>query len=238
MGVNYNPKIVTDGLTFAYDGTNPRSGSSKELISGSSGSVYSYEIQFNSNSLTETMWSSVASNAGPAPAPGTGFSVNLWTKRTANTIGSWEEICLIDVNPRMMWFGYYNNQTARFHCSFPYYNASNVFTYWSVDPYFSDAGIEHQVNVWYNVCITYNNSTRLLSTYINTNFALSGTRPGTGDLIRPINSPNSNCIRIFGAESSTLFENNRTGLVSFYNRALTVEEIKQNFNALRGRYGI
>lgn len=238
MAIHYNTKIVTNGLTFVYDSSNSKTGNNKEVLSGATGSVTAGEIQFASNSLTETMWSSVATNAGTAPAPGTGFSMNMWTKRTATTIGDWEEICLIEWNRRCMWFGYFYNTTDRFHCSFPYFDAANAFTYWSVDPFFSDAGITHQINVWYNICVTYNNATRLLSTYINSNPALSGTRPGTGDLIRPIDSSNNGTFRIFGGASSTAFENNRTGTFHFYNRPLTLSEIKQNYNALRGRYGV
>jgi hypothetical protein len=30
----------------------------------------------------------------------------------------------------------------------------------------------------------------------------------------------------------------RVGIIKIYNRVLTAQEIQQNFNALRGRYGI
>lgn len=240
MGVYYGntttPSIVTSGLTFAYDPKNTIYGNTKDAVSGATGNILASEIQFSSNSLTETMWSSVASNSGTAPSPGTGFTMSIWTRRTAQTNGDWEEVCLIEQDRRMMWFGYFINTTDRFHCSFPYFDASNNFTYWSVDPYFSDAGLTIQVGSWHNISITYNNSSRLLSTYINAKPALSGTRPSTGDLIRPINSSPNSTIRIFGGETSTSFENNRTGAVYFYNRALSLNEIKQNYASLRKMY--
>lgn len=237
MAIGYNVNAVIGGLTFCYDEGNPKSGTTKELISGATNVLISGdEIRFGANALIDTMYSTGAGKDFYAPTTGTGFTISLWTKRTAATTGTWNEICLMDWNQRCMWFGYFNNQTAQFHCSFPYYDASNVFTYWDVSPTFTNAGITHQIGTWYNVCITYNNSTRLLSTYINATFALSGTRPGTGDLVKPYNTTEP-AVRIWGTQGISTNKNHLTNNVKMYNRPLSIDEISQNFNALKGRYG-
>lgn len=236
MAIEYNVNSVVDGLTFCYDEGNPKSGTTKDLISGATNAaIYTDEIRFTPNTLTDTMWSTAAGKDYYAPPAGTGFTISLWTKRTAATTTGWDNICLLEYDLRCMWFGYMVNQTSQFHCSFPYYDSTNTFTYWSVDPFFSAAGITHQIGTWYNVCITYNNSTRLLSVYINTLLAGSGTKPGTGDLIKPYTGTNP-AIRLFGTQGIAT-TNHLTNNVKMYNRVLSVEEITQNFNALKGRYG-
>jgi hypothetical protein len=235
MAIGYNPSVVTNGLTFCYDETNTKSGTTKELVTNATSvGVFTSEIRFAANSLTDTMWS-VANNKDSL-ATGSGFSINLWNKRTSTTTGTWDEICLLEFDVRCMWFGYVTNQTAQFHCSFPYYNASNVFTYWNIDPTFANASITHAIGTWYNTCITYNNASRLLSVYINSTFALSGTRPGTGDLIKPYTGTNPP-IRIWGTQGLSS-KNHLTNYVSLYNKTLTANEVQNNFNALRGRFGV
>jgi hypothetical protein len=114
-----------------------------------------------------------------------------------------------------------------------YYDGTNSSNWFSVDPTWANAGLTLVQNQWYNFTATYNNSTRLLSTYINGILALSGTRPGLGDLNNPNNAP----IRMYGC-NNTSFQNGQLTSVSMYNRALTASEIQQNFNATRSRFGI
>lgn len=115
----------------------------------------------------------------------------------------------------------------------PYYSATDTSSYYSVDPTWANAGLTLSTDQWYNFCATYNNSSRSLITYINGIQAATGTRPGAGDL----NNPNGSVVRLYGCDGVS---NSNSQLTAFtmYNRALSAEEVKQNFNALRGRYGI
>jgi len=83
-------------------------------------------------------------------------------------------------------------------------------------------------NVWYNVSATYSSSQKII--YVNGN-AVSST--SGGNQLTSV----SNDIRI-GADTSSLqyFLNGNIAQVSIYNRALTAQEIQQNYNALKGRY--
>jgi hypothetical protein len=237
MGIAYNPTLSTTNLIFCYDEANAKSGTTSELIANRSASIISTtQRDFAQDTSLATTYSSVAQYNSSAPSPGTGFSFSAWIRRTGATTGNWDVILNIDTGGpryRMLWFGWYFNTTDRVHCSMPYYSGTDTAVYWSVDPFWSNAGLTLVQNQWYNFTATYNNSTRVLSTYINGIFALSGTRPGLGDLNNPNNAP----IRMFGC-NNTPTGNSQLTAVSIYNRALTPQEIQQNFNATRSRFSI
>lgn len=85
---------------------------------------------------------------------------------------------------------------------------------------------------WYNVVFTLNNTSYRKEIYLNGNFNTSavggGAYVGTGSNAR-IGGP----VLAFG-----LHLDGAIASCSFYNRVLSAEEIEQNFNALRSRYGI
>ena len=84
-------------------------------------------------------------------------------------------------------------------------------------------------NVWVNLCVTVSGTS--IKTYLN------GVLAGSGTMDTTIKSFGS---EVFGiANGYGYFRmQGEVGVASVYNRALTAEEIAQNFNALRGRYGI
>ena len=235
MGVTYNPRLSTTGLIFCYDETNIKSGTSSELIENRNASIISTtQRDFAQDTSLATTYASVAQYNSSAPSPGTGFSFSAWIRRTGATTGDWNIIMNIDSGGpryRMLWFGWYFNTTDRIHCSMPYYNGTDSSNWFSVDPTWANAGLTLVQNQWYNFTATYNNSTRVLSTYINGILALSGTRPGLGDLNNPNNAP----IRMYGC-NNTSSQNGQLTSVSLYNRALTTQEIQQNFNATKSRF--
>lgn len=238
MGVAYNPGVVADRIILAYDEGNPKSGTSSELISTRTASAISgTQRDFSQDSTLATTYAITNQYNSSAPSPGTGFSFSSWIRRTGSTSGNWDVIVYIEGSSppahRMLWFGWFFNTTDRIHCSMPYYSATDTPVYWSVDPFWSDAGLTLVTNQWYNFTATYANSTRVLTTYINGRFALSGIRPGLGDL----NNPNGAPIRMFGC-NNTPNGNSQLSSFTIYNKALSQSEVQQNFNALRGRYGI
>ena len=85
-------------------------------------------------------------------------------------------------------------------------------------------------NTWYHAVGTYVSGVSVL--YINGNSVISGTDAGgTGNFS---SSYTGNII--IGQYAGYLSGN--ISKVSIYNRALSAAEIQQNYNALRGRYGI
>ena len=235
MAIGYNPKIATDGLILAYDESNPKSGDTSELVLGRTAIVQSTsERRFNQDDLLTTTYASVAQYN--SAASGSGFSFSSWIRRTAETTGFFDTISIVDNGGpryRMLYFGWYSNTTDRIHCSMPFYNGTDAAAWWSIDPYWSNAGLTLSINQWYNFCATYNNSSRSLKTYINGIFALGGTRPGLGDL----NNPNNAQVKLFGCNGVSSGNSQITSM-NFYNKELSSYEVQQNFEALRGRYGI
>ena len=87
---------------------------------------------------------------------------------------------------------------------------------------------------WYNIVMTYDGST--MSTYVNN--AASGTTPGAkgspSGTYLTMGAPANDYIGI----NNTPYFNGWIGAWKIYNRALAAAEVQQNYNALRGRYGV
>jgi hypothetical protein len=93
------------------------------------------------------------------------------------------------------------------------------------------AGIN--INTWYNGCVTYDASTATATLYLN---GVQIGSPSTSFSAMTSSAFNG----IIGAEQQSVLTpfTGNISQVSIYNRALTAAEVQQNFNALRGRFGI
>lgn len=91
------------------------------------------------------------------------------------------------------------------------------------------ANIMVPLNQWLYISGTYDNSSVII--YYNGNQVASTAKSGQTRV-------NTNPVFINGVISNSLTQNYKCSLVKIYNRALSATEIKQNFNALRGRYGL
>jgi len=87
----------------------------------------------------------------------------------------------------------------------------------------------HELNKWYCVSGTYDGAT--MNIYVNGD--LKAFKSQTGSL-----ATNSVTARIGTFQGTNYNLNGNISDVKIYNRALTAQEIKQNFEALRGRYNI
>jgi hypothetical protein len=86
-------------------------------------------------------------------------------------------------------------------------------------------------NQWYFGCVTYNRTSGRTDIFLN-GVNLGNVTPFGGDEIA------SNVNGEYGGEGNGAQWNGRLGPLLIYNRALSNAEIVQNFNALRGRYGL
>jgi hypothetical protein len=91
------------------------------------------------------------------------------------------------------------------------------------------ANITVPLNTWSHIVGTYDNSA--VRIYYNGVQVTSTSKSGQTRVA-------TNSVLINGSVSNSLPQNYNCSIVKIYNRALTAQEIKQNFNALRGRYGI
>jgi len=240
MGVNYNPKIVTDGLQFLYDDDNSaKSGRTTDLVSGATITANSNNalIPYNAGNLSTVHMTGNDGN-GTAPAGSTGATVIFWNKRTGETTGTWNKIIEFrngaPAANRTWWIGYYTNVTDRVHCSQTYFTAAGgtTATYSSIDPTWADAGLTFTIGQYYFHAWTYVNSTRERKYYINANLGATNTRPGYGDLMNP-GSGNM----IIGGTSDTAYLNHMTKIVGIYNRPLSATEVSDIFHSTKSRFG-
>ena len=85
-------------------------------------------------------------------------------------------------------------------------------------------------NTWVHFVVTYTSGT--IKVYFNTvEQGLSGTTTG-------YNITNNGTLYIGNFPAAAVELNGRISSMKIYNRALTAAEVSQNFNALRGRYGL
>ena len=98
---------------------------------------------------------------------------------------------------------------------------------------FYNTGYTIPLNTWVNIVYTYSGTGAAGSqtVYINGSNIYS-TSAGSGAI-----SSNGNSVRI-GFDDNNWWWNGRIAQTQIYNRALTAQEIQQNFNATRSRYSI
>ena len=229
MGVNYNSKIVTDGLVLCLDAGNvksyPGSGTTWTDLSGNgnNGALVN-GVGYNSDNNGALTFDGVndyidCGNTSSLSAIGgtTNITVSGWAHYTAYGGGGQPySVITVKGNP---WTWLLEN---------PYYTFRFRITAGGADVNIADTST-HLLNIWYNVVGTYDGSNMRI--YVNG--VLKNTRAQTGTL-----ATNATTAKIGTFQGTNYNLTGRVSNVSIYNRALTPQEIQQNFNATRGRYGI
>jgi len=225
MATNYSPKIVTDGLVLCLDAANPKS-------YPGSGTTWT-DLSGNGNDGTLVNGVGFDSgNQGSLTFDGVNDYVdcgNIFNAENQSLTGM--------VNSKEISFSKYNafldklssGGSWRFHS-----NNGNLLL--GVRPNAGgyttiSSGAILSTNIWYNLAFSYNSATNFVSLFVNGLMVTSGTlslTPGS----------NGTPLRIGRATNNGVYSNFNMGGAMLYDRALTEAEIKQNFNALRGRYGI
>lgn len=101
----------------------------------------------------------------------------------------------------------------------------------SAGRFVSNHGLGLVNGVWHYVGFTFDGTNK--NSYIDGEYV--GTQSVTGTLTYNIASRS---IGVFGQGDTTYGMNGSISSTKIYNRALTANEVKQNFNALKGRYGL
>lgn len=218
MGVNYSPKIVSNGLVLHLDAANaksyPGSGATWTDLSGNA----------NNGTLVNGPTFS-ADNKGLIVFDGTNdrvecpaFNVNyvtltVWVYKTSSNTN--QGICRKQNN----WALSQYNGTLQIAPG----------TNWA----FSNTGYIIPLNTWINIAYVYSGTGVSGSqiVYVNGSSIFSNAS-GVGSL-----PSNVNPVRI-GFDDNNWWWGGKIAQTMIYNRALSAVEIAQNFNAQRGRYGI
>lgn len=228
MGVSYNSSIVTNGLVLCTDAGNPRSYSGTGTIwADISGSGY------NSTLTNGPVYTSSSANSYFTFDGIDDFSISPNYQTFGNDM-TWEAwvYCTQDISTYNMFMGRY----------LPYFSFfSGNRLYFSNNIGGSQQTIQTasnlSLNTWYYAAFTtsYTNPNTTMKIYTNSVETASASYPGTqqqysnGFMIGDGNN---------GSNTSWYPFKGRISNVKVYNRTLTPAEIVQNFNAMRGRYGI
>lgn len=225
MGVGYNPKIVTNGLVLCLDAANRRS-------YPGSGTTWT-DLSGNGNNGTLTNGPTFSSgNGGSIVFDGTNDYVNVPISSSLQisqniTVSmwiynkQWKACDYIEGG----WTGIIQNGGIVIEA-----RTGDGKIYWGeqyADPQLpSNIIYSELINVWYNIVGTYDGTAlklfynAILDNSANYSFTFNNTALTIG----------------YGVVDG--YFNGNIGPTHIYNRALSAAEIRQNFNATRGRYGI
>lgn len=232
MGVAYNPSIVTNGLVLCLDAGNsksyPGSGTTWTDLSGNGNTgTLADGPTYNSGNGGSIVFDGtddfvlVSSNAS-IPYGSSARTVSIWFYTNTTT---WED------NVNTLFFYGASSDGNAFGIDFSIYPDMEVFTWGGPERDLTFSTTYSEVG-WKNITVTYDGSTSILI-YEN------GTFTQTLGLIDVCDTMPSD-VYIGAIDSAFMagYYDGRISNVKIYNRALTAAEIQQNFNALRGRYGI
>lgn len=238
MSTHYNPKIVTDGIMLALDAANPKS-------YPGSGTTW-YDLSGKGNNGTLVNGPTISNQL--AVFDGINDCVNLpditdirlsdvsfeFIFKLDNISSDQDLLCKGNhdlYQPAIIWFdavvGGGDLGTGNVNCI-------SVLSYdGSTQHWISTNSNTIEANKYYHLVVVLEPSNNKKYIYLNGILSQSNTKTWNG--IRDIN----NNIRLCSAGTSTakLLDGNMN-LFKTYNRALTANEVAQNFNATRGRYGI
>jgi hypothetical protein len=236
MSINYNPRIVTDGLVLCLD-----AGNTKSYLG--TGTTWT-DISRNGNNGTLTNGPTFDSaNGGSLVFDGTNdkivvpynsnlnpsnVTISVWFKRTVTR--NYSHFAGLPAS-NSVWNSPYVSYGIEFigitdQPSLTLGFSDNTFSYTT-----ATASASTAVGSWVNVVGTYDKSFSKI--YVNGQLITSNAQTKT------LLTTNANFILGTETQNTSVYPlNGNIAQVSVYNRALTASEVKQNFNALRGRFGI
>lgn len=232
MSIGYSPKIATDGLVLCLDAGNRKS-------YPGSGNIW-YDLSFSKNNGTATTLSVVSDPSSNVVNLDTSteitctfsqqinkynFTFSYWGRPTATPDSNYQRIArLLDsVNPH----GYYFNIDTR-EVATPYvlhYVKDFYINSWDARTMINQS--QYNEFKWGNYVLVMKDENNWES-YYNGVFLGRNSTPSQ-DL-----SPFGNITSMTMGAGANFRINN----VTMYNRPLSASEVKQNFDAIRGRYGI
>ena len=240
MAIGYNPRIVTGGLVFCLDAGNTKSYSSGsrwyDLIGNQNGTISGATHTSGAGGYFSFDGSNDYVDSGNLGSGFNDYTVIAWFYPTSVT--NHENV--LDCNyhtggdgtgnlgPRLemnssgglTWI--YSNSTS---------NNNNYYGH-SV----KSSGLS--ANTWHCAAITYTSTGNTSVTYYNGS-ATGLSRSTVGSPSGQYTTFNDlNVGRGFHLGGGERYYTGRVGAVQIYNTTLTADDISQNFNALRGRYGI
>ena len=231
MGLGHSPSIITDGLVLCLDAANKRS------YLGS-GTVWDDLAGSNNGTLTNGPTFD-AGNGGSVVFDGANDYINLGDVLDAKsgdyTFGSWSRLTSLSSSNRMIMdkrsgtdrILLYSTHTTGYIIA-GIGDGSQIFG--------ASDNIDHRGGTWRNYIFTVNRTSNLLTLYRNGVLVASTDISGLGDQDNSINFLIGGGYASGGSPSGSYHWQGNISNVSVYNRALNADEIRQNYEATKGRY--
>lgn len=219
MALGHSPSVVMDGLVFHIDTANPRS------YAGSGLTINGLASGIGATLINGVGFTSV--NSGSFVFDGTNDYINI--PRTGLVYGSgpktlmaWAKLSSY-VDGVQVIASYGSGPNATFFISV--YRLTGQSGGYNNDLF----GGTVTLNTWFHICNVYDGTTAYL--YFNGALMTSGAKPW--------NVTSTTYDGKIGAQiEPQQYFNGNISQVQLYNRALSPQEIQQNYAAIRGRYGI
>lgn len=228
MGINYSPKIVTDSLVLCLDALNTKSypGSGTTWFDLSPYKAHGTLVNsptFNSEgSFSFNGTSSHVTLSKTLPIAQSLYSSTIEILAYRNSITPFE----------VMFGGGTQSANNGFYFGFRASSSNFMYAYYSND---QDSATPTTNIAWNHYVATYNVTAASRYRYYNSTLLSPSQDSGI------TNTASSNfaigAYQIAPGNIASYFSG-KIALVRVYNRALTQTEVQQNFNALRGRFGI
>ena len=232
MATNYNPRIVTDGLVLCLDAGNTKS------YPGPGTAVWT---DLSGNGNNGTLVNGVGyngSNGGSLSFDGSNewFYTSLSSIGDANTSFTWGGFVKVNASTTSNFFlfgNYTATSTGPFFAIAFNNSGTNTFIYIrsSTNVEVLGTSTSLSLNTWYHLIAVRDAPANQIRFYVNGVLASTNTFSGTYSVKSTANN-------FGGMRHLTSYLNANASSVVLYNRVLTTSEIQQNFNALRGRFGI
>jgi hypothetical protein len=242
MGINYNPRTVTDGLVLALDAANtksyPGSGTAWTDLSGNgntgtlvNGVGYSGS---NGGALTFDGVDDYGSIPSPSPFSGTKvFTFEIWVNFTSIT-GDFGSI------NKCAWLFAGGTGSGNGQPEFGVYSANNTsFTPNTINFGRGNGGTIGSLSInvsslmsngnWYQIVLV-RSASNAQTVYLN------ASSIGTGNVSNSFTDGQTDFGAIHGNSSYDGYLNGKISTIKIYNRALTATEIQQNYLATKSRY--
>ena len=227
MALAHSPKIVSDDLIFLLDAANKKSYDQ----TGSGGSTWT-DLSGNGNNGTLTNTGAIFHEIGShfkinelltagtgyvemGNVLGTSYTKNIWFRTNAannNNLMSGSG----SAGTTVFWCASGERYIAAGHSS-NYNPGSNAIVDY-------DSGSTTGLRTWHNACVTYSSTGTTMKLYVNGILVDTGTETAHTDFSLHI-----------GAYINQYELSGDVAYASLYNRALTAEEVLQNYNAIKNR---
>ena len=233
MGIGYGPRVVTDNLVLALDAADrnsyPGSGTTWTDLSGRGLNASGTAENINSSgAISGVSWSTSSTDILNTDTHSIFFMLKMNSSGTypEGYTGNWEKIFSFNPPGSDRSPGVWRYPSERkIHWRYDPGNSDIDFSSTTAGVYPSP-GTPFSLNTWYYIGVTKNGGTA--TAYVN------GFSVGSNGVSNPKTAGNASII------INEYYPNplNNVNSLMIYNRVLTAAEVQQNFNALRGRFGI